>query len=90
MAPRTKITARDELLHENPVMAPLLVALLREKITDLASVRDAPRNPTLAENGHAAPPPAVGGLTVSALQNVLTTWVRQIEALHTDSETEDS
>lgn len=78
---RVRTPARPEMIHENPVLAPLLVALLREsaKAITAASQR--------GEDGNMP----VGAASSQAMANIVATWADQIERFHrpeTDTERE--
>lgn len=69
---RVRTPARPEMVHENPVLAPLLIALLREsaKAIEAASQR--------GEDGHLP----VGAASSRAMAQIVTTWADQIENYH--------
>jgi hypothetical protein len=69
---RTKVPTRPEMIHENPVLAPLLVSLLRESSSAL--VRQSQRG----EDGNMP----VGAASSRAMAGIIDTWADQIDAFH--------
>jgi hypothetical protein len=83
MPPRRQTATRTEMVHENPITSPIVVALIREKITDM-------RHPSSTQLGDQLPvQPEKPTPTALAFATMLEIWTKQIEALHADVPDDD-
>lgn len=85
MAPRRSNNAeplRPEMLHENPIVYPFLVAQLRTMAGAILNAPAAPMPEGFVSNGDAQK------ATQRSLAAMLNTWADQIEAFHVNRVTE--
>jgi hypothetical protein len=82
MAPRRIEPTRPEMLHENPIVYPFLVAQLRTMAGAILNAPAAPMPEGFVSSGDAQK------ATQRALAAMLNTWADQIEAFHADRVTE--